>query len=250
MRSHFNAFAHPILGAVVVLASIGTNISLANDEPPTYEEVCECKEVYSGVREIPVMIRDFKHQHPDFESTVGYDKGIVEFELGLDGRPVYAHGDEGTLTTNGPDAFNQWYRDTPGVNIGIPATLQLTELSPGFWQYASQDFFPIDNQGWGNQDFPRNYHFTLETHMQFFYTEGQTFTFKGDDDLWIFINGKLAIDIGGVHGEETQTVNLDDVADKLGIEPGNTYSFDLFFAERHYVHSRFTFQTTMELECL
>ena len=80
--------------------------------------------------------------------------------------------------------------------------------------------------------------------------EGGQFTFNGDDDLWIFINGKLAIDLGGVHGRETKTVQLDTLAEELGIEPNNTYSFDLFFAERHSTQSAFQFETTFELQCL
>ena len=80
--------------------------------------------------------------------------------------------------------------------------------------------------------------------------EGGSFSFRGDDDLWIYINGKLAIDLGGVHGAESKTVNLDDYAQELGIEPGNSYSFDLFFAERHRTQSNFKFQTTFELQCL
>ena len=77
-----------------------------------------------------------------------------------------------------------------------------------------------------------------------------TFTFRGDDDLYLFINGKLAMEIGGIHNVIEKTLDLDSVADELGIEPYNSYDFDLFFAERHTVLSNFQFETTMELECL
>ena len=100
---------------------------------------------------------------------------------------------------------------------------------------------------------PGNSHndlFRFENNLKFFYVPGGSFSFKGDDDLWIYIKGKLAIDLGGVHSVEEKVVYLDDIADELGIEPYTTYSFDLFFAERHLTESNFKFQTTFELQCL
>lgn len=224
-----------------------------------YSEICECVDPYNGVRNIPVMIRDFHDTHPDFQAYIGTDRGIVEDTLGADGRPVYAHGEGRTTTTTGKAYFDQWYRDVPGVNQGVSKTIQMVEIDPhsgeptagtGFWDYRNNAFFPIDDEVFGNDGRNHNYHFTLETHLKFFYVEGGEFTFRGDDDLWIFINGKLAIDIGGVHPMQEKTIYLDDIADELGIEPGNTYNFDLFFAERHTTQSNFMFQTTLELQCL
>jgi fibro-slime domain-containing protein len=82
-------------------------------------------------------------------------------------------------------------------------------------------------------------------HFEFPYRGGEVFTFKGDDDVWLFVNGRLAIDLGGVHGVMTGTVDLDQSAASLGITPGQTYRMDIFHAERHTWASNFRIETTL-----
>ncbi|GAB4527675.1 MAG: hypothetical protein Tsb0014_08590 [Pleurocapsa sp.] len=69
-------------------------------------------------------------------------------------------------------------------------------------------------------------------------------TFKGDD-IYVFINGNKVINLGGIHAQEIQTVNLDVTADELGLESGETYPLDLFFAEHNVVQSNFQIDTSI-----
>ena len=194
---------------------------------------------------IYATVRDFKVAHPDFETFLGTDKGIVKIDLGADQKPVY-NGNPNTPTTSGKANYDQWYNDVADVNIAIPLPIQLIENQmTGVWSYDSDSFFPIDGQGWGNEGNSHNYHFTLEMHTSFQYMGGEVFSFSGDDDLWVFINGKLALDLGGVHGEQSASVNLDQQAVNLGIKIGETYSLDFFFAERHTTQSNFHIETTI-----
>jgi fibro-slime domain-containing protein len=100
--------------------------------------------------------------------------------------------------------------------------------------------------GFGEEGQPHNFHFTTEIHTRFTYRGGERFTFTGDDDLWLFINDRLAIDLGGLHPQLSATVDLDASAAALGLEAGETYPMDIFHAERHTDASNFHVETTID----
>jgi fibro-slime domain-containing protein len=196
------------------------------------------------------MVRDFKAHtkpqgHPDFEHFNGDGlEGIVETQLGDDLKPVYAPSGPTEYTT-GPTEFAQWYHDVEGVNMSIPFTVELTEDANGVATFESNAFFPIDGKGWGNQEANHNFGFTFELHMTFKYNGEEIFAFTGDDDLWVFVNKRLAIDLGGLHEPQSDTLDLDARADELGITKGNEYQLDFFHAERHSPGSNFKIQSSL-----
>jgi fibro-slime domain-containing protein len=188
----------------------------------------------------------------------GPDPGIVEATLGMDQAPVYAGPAEGTVTTTGPANFATWFHDTPNVNMGQTLTLQfLPDPSkpndPNAYYFDSSTmgcatatcpgFFPIDGQLLLNEGNPHNYHMTFELHLEFRYHPGDVFTFIGDDDIWVFIDKKLALDLGGTHNEVTGQVMLDT----LGLTDGQTYPLAFFWAERHVTGSNLRIETSLEV---
>lgn len=189
------------------------------------------------------VVRDFDDTHPDFEYVIASERGIVEAALGADRKPVYAGGDG--ETTNGREAFDQWYRTVAGINVPYALTLQLVP-NAAVYSFESNSFFPLDGAGLGNQGREHNYHFTFELHTEFRYAGGEAFTFIGDDDVWVFVNGALALDLGGVHGAEEGTIELDELAAELGLTIGEIYPLDMFHAERHTTQSNFRIDTTLE----
>ena len=224
----------------------------------------------SGVA-IPILYRDRLYSgttipgqgHPDFNSFgCGVVTGLVQSTLGADSEPVF--GPNGTsCLTNAPD-FCWWYHQTgcsgggstnPYDRLvyldqsGNPTTLTLSGI-----QFSSTQFYPIDNLGWNAGANPQtgsdcggstghNFSFTSELHYPFTYhaASSPTLSFTGDDDFWAFINGHLAIDLGGVHGSTTGSVTLNAAtATSLGLVDGGTYSIDVFQAERHTCASDYT----------
>lgn len=72
-----------------------------------------------------------------------------------------------------------------------------------------------------------------------------SFTFRGDHDLWIFVNGVLALDVGGLHEALEGTIDFDAQASQLGITPGELYEMDIFHAERQTSESNFRIETNI-----
>ena len=224
------------------------------NHPPTITSVpvstCPVTQTPEAVSSITIdaTIRDFLDSHPDFEKGIsGVVKGLVQNTLGPDKNPIFA-GANGAGAISSASSFSQWYADVPGINTSTSLPLTLTETSPasGIYSFVSNSFFPIDGQLFGNQGRSHNYHFALELHARFTYRGGEIFNFTGDDDVWVFINNTLAVDLGGVHGPSDGSVNLDS----LNLIPGKTYPFDFFFAERHTVGSNFLLQTSIAFTTL
>ena len=84
----------------------------------------------------------------------------------------------------------------------------------------------------------------MKIQATFEYVPGQYFDFYGDDDVWVFINNRLVVDIGGQHGQVAGAVDLDT----LGLKEGETYPFHIFYAERHVSSSNFRMHTSIDLK--
>lgn len=208
---------------------------------------------------VQVTVRDFRGAnaafHPDFINgdISGLKTGMVGTTLDANNKPVYVGSGGGSNAAGNvmsAASFASWYR---GCNPATPSLTCVSEHNVTVFAdvdpvtnvltYSNSSFFPLDSitdpsvhDAGGNG---HNYFFTTELALNLVYSTANSnvFSFTGDDDVWVFINGTLVLDVGGIHPAETRSFDLDDLAAGLGISNGQAYDFRMFHAERHWTQS-------------
>lgn len=153
---------------------------------------------------------------------------------------------------------------------GVCRDIDLTLDEEGFWladitneegncnDSIHPGFYPIDDLeylddaktvknpkfDWDISGCKHNYGFAMKVSAQFKYVRGQYFEFRGDDDVWVFIDNRLVVDIGGCHSPVEGAVKLDT----MGLVEGREYPFHIFFSERNATGSNFKMRTSINLQ--
>jgi fibro-slime domain-containing protein len=199
-----------------------------------------------------------------------HTKGMVQEILGTNGVPVPADPfpEDCKITTH----LDKWFlpevvaqKDKQTYTNATCRSIELTLDDDGLWLgqkdnkskegglFLLDDFEYLDAERTiANPYFDNisasgkrhNFGFTMKIQATFEYIPGQYFEFFGDDDVWVFINNRLVVDIGGQHTQVFGSVDLDT----LGLEEGKTYPFHIFYAERHSVYSNFMMKTSIDLK--
>jgi fibro-slime domain-containing protein len=173
---------------------------------------------------------------PDTEGPItGFVPGLVKTMLGTDGLPVESA--PGTFSDVNAEGELLWWTPhagfvLPGTSFPYPATVSLPFNIP-------TNFFPDGPGGSNGGDIG----FTSAILSGTFITPvggSVTFTLGSDDDAWVFLNGKLVVDNGGVHADQPAPTTISDLL------PGSN-TVEVFFADRHTVQAALTFDADVTL---
>jgi fibro-slime domain-containing protein len=144
----------------------------------------------------------------------------------LDGNPLWFPCDGDTTITP----------KTEFEGAKVPPMYEVGKDEGGTWPY---DFIDPNKTGDAlnavSNRVPHNFSFTTEVRYWFKFETGKTYQleFVGDDDVWVFVNRRLAVDIGGVHMPVKDSVDLAAKAKDLNLKAGSVYEVAVFSADRH-----------------
>jgi len=209
-------------------------------------------------------------------------QGMPSFGLGADKEPFRRQSPETPITaattncTLSVGSFYQWWHDDSSANITILGrSLRLFRLGDGSYVFNSASdtvtdprincgngastsscvmqnadlsggFFPINGLGYGNWTATKNYAFTSEVRYPFTFRGGEVLNFTGDDDVFVYVNSKLIVDLGGVHPAISKSVTLSTTTaldpasgGSVALVSGHTYEIAVFQTERNTVGSNY-----------
>ncbi len=185
----------------------------------------------------------------------------------------YNLGGDGTISLNKVDEKDLYWYNSGTTTTRFPF-LPVVDAEGVYAGQTDSYYFAEDGKRNYSTDhstyYGRNYNYVLASNGEFVYTEEDNlfFEFEGDDDVYLFINGELVLDLGGGHSISSCSFNVNDYvawarevlknpsdyteaeiarAEALDLENGEIASFDFYYMERHGFGANMRIVTNMHI---
>lgn len=184
--------------------------------------------IYDGDPSVnPVFFTSSKAH--EFSDCADVYTGIVEKSLGADGKPVFSGSENARKCFGSEENFKTLFNYAKDVSEE-----QCSEVSFSRSAEVPQWSFSFDSI---QQEISAktSQQFCYESHAYFVYNEDQKLTISGDGDIWVFINNRLAVDLGGAHLAVPGYLALEDLNTTYGkdfLKSGERYPIAIFGCNR------------------
>ena len=188
-----------------ILASAGVSEDREVLLPVSYydQKSDECVDLYDVSQSEALYKRQFGWENCGYYHKE-IEKGMVEYELGDDHLPILKAG---SLTSKrGLNDTTRWFTAVDGKSASYIGAMKMEYVSEGAKFFFNRDeFYPLDDAKFSDGDTVNsdghNHLFTMSFAVPFtvLSSGGESFDVVADDDTFVFVGDKLAIDMGGVH---------------------------------------------------
>lgn len=168
--------------------------------------------------EAPYFNKEFLRGNNSLGDNIGYVFENVQFPFVKNtstGYWEFNSYDESQTLRMKQTAGGKYFLDQVGTGNGVKGS-GASPIGPT----AKTNFFPFNDKSESGNAKQLNYAFGARIEIPFYMTEDGkvkvdadtskdiTFDFQGDDDVWVFIDDNLILDIGGDHGAVSGSINF------------------------------------------
>lgn len=180
-----------------------------------YDQVMdECTNMYNLQGQVAMRSRQFEWKSCGYYRSE-IETGLVETELGADYLPVAVGGNGTPNRGMRGDNFKRWFNVVEGQSKNYASTLRLVYNAEwAEFSYFSEEFYPLDEIVVTDESVNidgKNHLFTLNFGVPFRVLANgeEEFEITADDDTFVFVGSRLAIDMGGIHDAVTGRLKID-----------------------------------------